>query len=89
MKIEESYVHSISFTLSYDVISGYDEITVFKGLIKKLKSESKKSGFKKLLNRKEAELIMYMHDSLIKEEDEEPKDKGVSKSTGKEIQIIT
>ena len=85
MKIEESYVQNVTLTLSHDVISGYNEVEPFISILKKLKKEVKKSGFRKTFNKEESDFILYLHDNIVKEEDEESKDKRVYKDNNKEI----
>lgn len=89
MKIDESYTHSLNIEIVHDVINGYDEIAVFKGLVKKLKKEAKRSGFRRLFTAEEAELIDFLYAYVIKDEDEKYKDKGVYQGTGTEIQNIS
>jgi hypothetical protein len=89
MRIKESYTHSLNIEIIHDIMDDYDEITVFKGLIKKLKKETKKSGFRRMFTAEEAELIDFLYNNVIKEEDEKHKDKGVPQGTGTEIQNIS
>ena len=70
MELRRRKLDEVVLTLMNDYDNRYDEISIFKGLLDKLRKDTKRTGFIKKYTKQETELINYLHDSL----DEKPKD---------------
>ena len=70
MELEHQKVNYESFiiSLTVDHLEGTNELGTFKGILKKLREDSKKSGFKTKFNLLERELILELALNILGEE---------------------
>jgi hypothetical protein len=59
-------IFNVSFQNDYD--TGLNELEIFANIVKKWHKESSKSGFKKLFNNNEREMITGLYDNLFNRE---------------------
>lgn len=71
MELRKRKIDEVSLTLINDFDNNYNEIAIFKGLLKKIKGDHQSVGFNKKYNKQEIELIRYLDENIL--EDEKPK----------------